>query len=283
MALSQRLLTQSETTGVSLDRLRRRVLFERIITRLYAAEPGIWVVKGGMALEVRLRDEARLTKDLDLGLRATVQASGDLKARLIEALSIDPDKDGFMLSVGSVKRLMEDNQGQATWRASIAAQLAGKPFGGMQVDVSPRLYELDETDFMVLPNFLDFAGIQPPEVELVSVDRHVAEKFHGMLKEFPDRENTRVRDLVDLVLLNEHGLVDPERAVESVRSVWAERNEILPDEFPSLPVSWPDRYEAMAAELNLAAASFSEAVAVVRTLWEAMFDKRQRRTSADSC
>lgn len=278
MALSQRLLTQSETTGISLDRLRRRVLFERIVTRLYAAEPGIWVVKGGMALEVRLRDEARLTKDLDLGLRAKVQASGDLKERLIEALSIDPDKDGFILSVGSVKRLMEDNQGQATWRAQIASQLAGKPFGGMQVDVSPRIHELDETDFMVLPNFLDFAGIEPPEVELVSVDRHVAEKFHGMLKQFPDRENTRVRDLVDLVLLNEHGLVDPERAAESVRCVWAERDEPLSDEFPSLPMNWPDRYEAMAAELNLAAASFGDAVAVVRTLWKDMFDKRQRRT-----
>ncbi len=68
-ALENRLLTQSSETGMSLDRLRRRVLFERVVARLQAAEPGSWVLKGGMALEVRLRDEARLTKDIDLGLR----------------------------------------------------------------------------------------------------------------------------------------------------------------------------------------------------------------------
>lgn len=61
-ALEQRLLTRSQATGISLDRLRRRVLFERIVARLQAAEPGLWVIKGGMALEVRLSDDARLTR-----------------------------------------------------------------------------------------------------------------------------------------------------------------------------------------------------------------------------
>jgi hypothetical protein len=46
-ALENRLLAQSTETGVSLDRLRRRVMFERIIARIQAAEPGQWVLKGG--------------------------------------------------------------------------------------------------------------------------------------------------------------------------------------------------------------------------------------------
>ena len=69
MALERRLLVRSEQTGIGLDRLRRRVLLERILVRLVAAEPGMWVLKGGMALEVRLHDAARLSKDIDLGLR----------------------------------------------------------------------------------------------------------------------------------------------------------------------------------------------------------------------
>lgn len=71
-ALEQRLFNRSNETGIALDRLRRRVLFERIVARLEAAEPGRWVLKGGMALEVRLQDDARLTKDIDLGLREDV-------------------------------------------------------------------------------------------------------------------------------------------------------------------------------------------------------------------
>ena len=89
MALEQRLLRYSTETGISLDRLRRRVVFERVIARLQSAEPGVWVLKGGMALEVRLHDDARLTRDLDLGLRTDVANADDLHDRLIDALSVE--------------------------------------------------------------------------------------------------------------------------------------------------------------------------------------------------
>jgi N-methylhydantoinase B len=90
MALEQRLLNRSSESGVSLDRLRRRVVFERIVARLQHAEPGTWVLKGGMALEVRLQDAARLTKDIDLGLRGGAITSEHLGERLVNALHADP-------------------------------------------------------------------------------------------------------------------------------------------------------------------------------------------------
>lgn len=69
MALEQRLLTTSREGGIALDRLRRRVLFERIVSRLQTAEPGRWVLKGGMALEVRLSDAARSAGALSVAPR----------------------------------------------------------------------------------------------------------------------------------------------------------------------------------------------------------------------
>jgi len=57
------LSNRAAQTGLGLDRLRRGVFFERILARLEAAQPGRWVLKGGMALEVRLGDDARVTKD----------------------------------------------------------------------------------------------------------------------------------------------------------------------------------------------------------------------------
>jgi len=50
-ALDQRLLNQARETDTDLNRLRRRVVFERILLRLTANQPGMWVVKGGMAVE----------------------------------------------------------------------------------------------------------------------------------------------------------------------------------------------------------------------------------------
>jgi hypothetical protein len=266
-ALEQRLLSRSKETKVSLDRLRRRVLFERIVSRLQAAEPGQWVLKGGMALEVRLLDKARLTKDIDLGADAE-----ELRARLVEALAMAVDGDEFTLIVEPVKQLMEDDGGHLTWRVKVAAELAGWPFGTVQVDVSPRPHELDATDLLPLPNSLEFAGILAPLVEIVDVHRHAAEKFHGMLRDYSDRDNTRVRDLVDLVILTEHELLDAPALAAAIRLVWSERDDASPPAtLPSLPPSWLGRYERLVAEHDVEAVSFSAAVSTVEATWAEMF------------
>jgi hypothetical protein len=256
-ALENRLLTQSTETTVSLDRLRRRVMFERIIARIQATEPGQWVLKGGMALEVRLRDNARLTKDVDLGLRDDVTSADDLHERLIDLLATDLDHDYFVFTVGPPERLRDDSSGFPTWRARIGAQLADKPFGGVQLDVSPRSHELHATDKLALPSSLAFAGIPAVEVETVDIHRHAGEKFHGMVRDFGERENSRVRDLVDLTILLEHGLLVPERAAVAARSVWLERNNAEPPRtLPPLPESWPDRYQRLADSLAVEIPSY---------------------------
>src|SRR5713226_5769624 len=65
-ALETRLGNRSRETGIDLERLRRRAAFERLLVRLELGAPHRWVVKGGMALEIRLGDRARSTRDLDL-------------------------------------------------------------------------------------------------------------------------------------------------------------------------------------------------------------------------
>lgn len=276
MALEQRLSNQSKESGVSLDRLRRRVIFERIVARLQAADPGRWVLKGGMALEVRLRDDARLTKDIDLGLRAEVRGREDLHERLVEALALDPFNDMFVLTAGAVTQLMEDGAGYVTWRSKVAAHLALRLFGGVQLDVSPRAHELAQTEVVPLPNSLAFAGIVSPAIEIIDVNRHGAEKYHAMLKDFGHRENSRVRDLVDLVILVEHEMFEPRKLAAAVIQVWRERDGIAPPaDLPPLPESWPVRYEQLALDHDLTATSFHSAVVVVTALWAAMFQPKE--------
>ncbi len=59
-----------------------------------------------------------------------------------------------------------------------------------------------------LPNSLDFADIPNTVVEFVELNRHAADKFHVMTRDFGSRENSRVRDLVDLVVLIDNELLD---------------------------------------------------------------------------
>lgn len=268
MALEHRLNDRSRESGVSVDRLRRRVVFERVVARLTHAEPGKWVVKGGMALEVRLRDRARLTKDLDLGLRDTIDGRAELQERLVDALALDPYDDRFILAPGSITELMPDGGGHVSWRSSVSAHLAGRLFGSIKLDVSPRAHELERTDVMTLPNSMAFADVEAPTVEVVDVNRHAAEKLHAMLRDYGDRENTRVRDLVDLVILVEHDMLDRRELSSAVRQVWLERDGAAPPAaLPELPASWPERYERQATDQDLTARTFTAAVTVVMALW----------------
>ncbi|MEO6469937.1 MAG: nucleotidyl transferase AbiEii/AbiGii toxin family protein [Acidimicrobiia bacterium] len=276
MALEQRLKDEDHETGLGLDRLRRRVIFERIVARLHVADPGCWVLKGGMALEVRLRDDARFTKDLDLGLRSGLTDVESLTEQVSAALAVDHFGDGFLLVAEPLVQLEADRAGHVTWRAMVTAQLADRRFGRIQIDLSPRKYELDQTDFVALPNSLAFAGIGSPTIEVIDVHRHAAEKFHGMLRDHGERENSRVRDLVDIVILSEHQLLDTTLVAVAVKVVWRERNGANPPaSFPVLPDSWPDRYERLVGDLQVDAETFPAAVALVTALWLAMFPTQE--------
>jgi hypothetical protein len=89
-----------------------------------------------------------------------------------------------------------------------------------------------------------------------------------MHRDFGDRDNSRVRDLVDLVILHENGLLDPSRLTDAVREVWREREGLLPPTvLPPFPDSWPDSYQQRAADQDLDARTFSAAVAIVKRLW----------------
>ncbi|MHB8341224.1 MAG: nucleotidyl transferase AbiEii/AbiGii toxin family protein [Mycobacteriales bacterium] len=68
--------------------------------RLEVAEPGCWILKGGMALEVRWRDRARSTRDMDLVVRHPPRIGAAAPAALAQPLAEDVDHDRFRLTVG---------------------------------------------------------------------------------------------------------------------------------------------------------------------------------------
>jgi len=87
-AIEARLNQRASEDGVEVNRVRRGFVFERIMARLEVADPGAWVVKGGMALEWRLGKRARGTRDLDLVLRGHAVRGAELRDRLIDLLAV---------------------------------------------------------------------------------------------------------------------------------------------------------------------------------------------------
>jgi hypothetical protein len=268
MALETRLAASSREAGVDLNRLRRRAVFERVLVRLDDDPRGGWILKGGMALEIRWRDRARATRDLDLATSASASSAVGLRTTLAAALDRDPQGDWFQFVLGSERALTADAAGRAGWRYPIEARLAGRQFAQVTVDVVERTEEIGSTERLPLPGTLAFAGIPTGSVEIVDRNQHFAEKLHALTKTYGKRSNTRTRDLVDLLMLIEDGLAPTRELCTRVGQVFAVREEHdVPMEIPAPPPEWTDVYPALAGDLELHAQTVEHAIQELRTFW----------------
>jgi len=138
--------------------------------------------------------------------------------------------------------------------------------------VSPRPHELEATDFLPLPGSPAVRRRRPGDCgdrgRAATRGREAARDDAG----FRDRENTRVRDLVDLVALIEHDLLDPALVARATAKVWAERDGTAPPAtLPELPLNWNTRYPQLIPVGTLTAETFPAATALVAELWTEMF------------
>lgn len=255
--------------GLDVQRARRRIVFERVLARLVASAPDLWVLKGGFALEARMPDRARATRDIDLAVADELAATEALRDAVPEALAHDGAGDRFDFALATVRPLPALEAGRSGWRLSIQADLDGRRFETIAADVVARTTEAGRTERRRIPSALAFAGIPDVEIDVVDLDHHFAEKLAAYTADRGDRENTRVKDLTDLVLLVETGLESTRRLREVVDVVFAERNETAPVAVPMPPASWTASYSAQALAVRLEATTLPDAHRVVQQFWSA--------------
>ena len=98
-----------------------------------------------------------------------------------------------------------------------------------------------------------------------------AEKIHAYTFPWRDRPNTRVRDLVDLVLLIDTGLLEPAATVTALRLTFARRaTHPLPAELPPPPEGWATPFAALAEEVALVERTVEAAFAYVAVFYTAL-------------
>lgn len=267
-ALEARLVNASRATGTDLDRLRRRVVFERILARLVTATGERWILKGGFALEVRLGDRARATRDLDVALGEPAEDGADVRDALIDTLSTGAGDD-FAFAVARPREIAPDEAGRPGWRFSVTATLAGREFQRVRVDVVARPEEIaGRTEHIRMRTFLGFVGLGDLLVEAVDRRQHFAEKLHALTRDYGDRPNTRVKDLPDLLTLIEHGLEPDGALLAAVESLFETRHtHPVPDAPPVPPVSWQASYEQFATEVALDASTLDVAHERLTEFW----------------
>ncbi len=246
-ALEHRLLDASRKTGLPLTRLRKAVVFERILARLVRAAGDQWVLKGAVALEFRRKVQTRTTKDLDLGYQ---RATGDVQGTLQDAARMDLH-DGFVFSVERASEVSDDDPGAV--RFLVRAEMAGRTFEEIRVDVAFTDPLVGRPEQVRGPGFLGFAGIAAPVIPALPLEQHVAEKVHAYTRTYGrGKLSTRSKDLIDLVLIGSFARFEAHRLRKALEEIFAARGtQALPLALPAPPSGWRTSYRRMAVEVGL--------------------------------
>ncbi len=246
-ALEQRLKHRAGGDGASLARDRKRVAFDRLLARLLSVAPGQWLLKGGFALDLRLADRARTTKDVDIDWKND-------RDSLVDALidAGDYDADDFFTFTIEQKGAPDDRLG-GSHRFHVSAWLAGRHFEKFLLDVGFRPDDLTAVETLTTTDLLGFAGIPPVEVSALQLEYQVAEKVHAYTRIYAGTQpSSRVKDLVDLALISTFENLDGQQLHDAIMATFHRRNtHPMPPTLPPPPTDWALPYRQLAGMVGI--------------------------------
>lgn len=271
-SLETRLQSMASSSHIDLQRLRRTVAFDRLLARLFLPDQTAFVLKGGYAMELRINN-ARATKDIDLTFLHRLQ-TGELEFRdliLHELRSIaQQDLGDFFTYQIEEARLDLDNAPYGGARYPVSSFIDGKLFVRFHLDVGGDAL-IYEKDTIKGKDWLGFCGIAPPYLSMISVEQQFAEKIHAYTLPRNDRKNTRVKDLIDLVLLADIRDIRPSRLKAALKKIFRVRNtHDLPSHLHEPPDAWEKPFHALAEDCGIDA-SIQKAFSVVTSIYDEAF------------
>lgn len=216
-----------------------------------------FTIKGAVALEMRLPERARATKDIDLVIDGADE--DDLAAVLREALG--DDYQDFSFRVKGEPYVMPNN----AVRVEVAMDYRGRSWSTVQVDLSRGEKGATEVELVDALELEPFGLSTPSALPCLSLRYHLAQKIHGMTQPAAqeDASNERFRDLADVLLLRQ--LVEDLPAVRAACvEVFAFRGTHGWPPALEPPAFWEDLYAELAAGLELAEKTLEEAVREAR-------------------
>lgn len=266
VSVLQRWISDAEReTGITVVRQQRWVSFMVLVAILGFArdedEEPLFLLKGGVAMELRFGLAARATKDFDTAFRAN---AADMLDRIDSVL-----RAGYE-DFEARRTEAETVAGSQALRFDIKLDYRGKPWATVKFEVAPAEGNMGREIDRLSAMPLDHLGLTgPTDVPCVAVRWQIAQKLHACTEVTANdgRPNDRFRDLIDLLLLWE--LVSEDERT-SLREA-CEEMFTLRGRQPWPPVVtvfdyWPEPYRALAEEVHFPITDVSEAAEAVQAI-----------------
>ena len=266
-SLESRLANISRETKIDLQRLRRRVAFDRLLARFFIQGNHTCVLKGGYALEIRFA-HARATKDIDLTIPTGLYAASEvdqLMTMLQETSHVELG-DYFTFAFRPATQEL-DGAPEGGFRFPVEAVMDGRLFVKFHMDIGIGDILVEPVEKIIGEDWLEFAGISPATIYAISKEQQFAEKLHTYTLSRTDRLNTRVKDLVDMRLLMLEGSIDETAVRENLHKVFQRRNtHNLLITLPLPPDNWKAKFDFLTRECGISE-SLSQAMESVEEFY----------------
>jgi len=274
-ALEARLRNAAQQRGVQIQGLRLKIAIERLLARLFDDADPPWLLKGGYAMELRFRPRARTTRDVDLTISNAVDPAA-VRDRLLEvhealqsAAALDLG-DYFEFIIQPARRELQAAPGGGG-RFTVAARMAGRDFARFHIDVGFGDVVVGDPERLTGDDLMAFAGVEPARALAIPKAQQFAEKIHAYTHPWTDRENTRSRDLVDMLLLIERGDLDRDAVRTAVAETFRQRaRHTPPDNLVPPPASWREEFVAMATEAGVSTTDVDAAFDTLVEYWSGL-------------
>lgn len=267
-SLTARARTAAAESSRPINELLRRFVYDRFLARIFAdlstvPNPALdpsggseWVLKGGTAVLARVHD-ARHSKDVDL-----LHRLGDIDDALaaLRAAAGRDLGDHFRFALGTVRSVGGDQQpGLTGYRVQVDAYCGVRRCESFGIDLVTGSVMTAAPELVRSSTPLDLPGLPAPTVRAYPVVDHIADKIaatearyrRGPTDSTADggaggAESTRVRDLVDLIVLARTQPVDGSALRVAIAAERAHRDLAHRDAF-TVPAGWATTYPRLAA------------------------------------
>ncbi len=268
-ALEDRLKNIAREQSIPLDRLRRTITFDRFLARLFSSSDTnqLWLLKGGYALEFRFSNIARTTKDIDFSIPHIENPDENTIRELLQYEAKRDLSDWFQFFISTPMQEF-DQAIYGGWRYPVEARVANRTFTKFHIDVGIGDAVISKAEWKKGDDTLSFAGIKPAYVAMLPIEQHFAEKIHAYSYPRDKRPFSRIRDLVDLVLLIEQGLPERKLVLAAIKATFERRNtHDIPQELEAPPEILKDSYSKMAEDCGVTKKTMSEAFLFLKEYW----------------
>jgi hypothetical protein len=258
-ALEQLVGRYSKHYQVPQGRIRNWISFMVLAGALERVrnESGVtaFVVKGGVALELRLRLRARATKDFDAVFR---EQFGEM-SQILDAALAQPYGDFQFARRDGIREL-----GGKAKRIEVRVQYREKSWATVQLEVSADAGRGIEAERIAATDLSEL-GLDGPEfIHCLSARFQIAQKIHAVTTPAREgRSNDRYRDLVDLWLLRHIG-IHPGEVRTACEDVFRVREmHPWPPEL-HVPEHWATPFARLAGEVGLPTTDVEAAASSLR-------------------